>query len=276
MPMITHTPAKAIHMWDDFIFRAFLAGIGIAAVAGIMGCFVVWRKMAYFGDSLSHSALLGIAFGFATGIHLNLAVTLISLIFAFILVWLQHRKLLANDTLLGILAHSALSIGMVIISLLQIRFDLHAYLFGDVLTVTIQELIWIYTGGAIVLGLLLYHWSSLVLVTLHQDLAEAEGVNALYMNLLFIFLMTLVVALSIRIVGILLITSMLIIPAASARQFAKSPESMGLIATLLAMVAVMGGLSGSLLLDIPTSPAIISLSASLFFIITLVKVLFKN
>jgi zinc transport system permease protein len=223
--------------------------------------------MAYFGDSLAHSALLGIALGLATGISTNLGTLIVCTAFALLLLWLQQRKLLATDTLLGILAHAALSIGMVTISVLGQRLDLHAYLFGDILTVTPHDLYWIYGGGLAVLALLAANWQSLVLMTIHEDMAKAEGIKTFRQHLLLMFLMTIVVAVSIRIVGILLITSMLIVPAATARQFASSPGGMALLACLFGIAAVLGGIYGSLHLDTPSGPSIVAASAALFAVL---------
>ncbi len=252
---------------DDFILRALAAGIGVACVAAILGCFVVWRRMAYFGDSLAHSALLGIALGLLYGISLNTSTIIVCSFFAFILVWLQQKQVLATDTLLGILAHSALAIGVVAISLLDIRFDLNSYLFGDILTVTNDELYWIYGSGSVVLLLLIINWPALTLMTIHQDLAKAEGVKTFWMHLLLMFLMTIVVAASIRVVGILLITSLLIIPAASARQLSRSPESMALTAAVLGIIAVVVGIFGSITLDTPSGPSIVTAAAIMFAVL---------
>ena len=228
---------------EPFLVNAILAGFAVAVITGVMGCFVVWRRMAYFGDSLAHSALLGVALGFAVGIAVNIGIILICSVFALLLLWLQQKKVLATDTLLGILAHSALSLGMVTISVMGQRIDLHSILFGDILTVTRPELWWIYIGGTIVITMLLMNWSSLVLMTLQEDLAQAEGIRVFWCNLLLMFLMTLVVAVSIRSVGILLISSLLIIPAATARQLARSPEGMAIIASFFGVTSVGLGLS---------------------------------
>ena len=252
-------------MLDDFILRALVAGLGIALVAGVLGCFVIWRKMAYFGDSLAHSALLGIALGLLCGFNINLGIIIVCFIFSSTLVWLQQKNILATDALLGILAHAALAIGMVTISLLsEPFFNLHKYLFGDILTVTTNDLYWIYISGSIVLVLLLTHWSSLTLMTIHEDLAKAEGINTIRGNLLLMFLMTIMVAMSIQIVGILLITSLLIIPAATARQLANSPEAMAVIASIVGMLAVAIGIFGSMQFDIPSGPSIVTAAASIF------------
>nr|WP_246157149.1 iron chelate uptake ABC transporter family permease subunit [Sneathiella litorea] len=260
-------------MMDDFILRALAAGIGVALIAGPLGCFVVWRRMAYFGDSLAHSALLGIALGLLYGININLGTVIICSLFALLLVWLQQRRVLATDTLLGILAHAALSIGMVALSFLNnVSFDLYSYLFGDILTVRISDLYWIYGGGLFVIGLLVMNWSSLTLMTLHEDLARAEGVNTVWANILLMLLMTIVVAVSIRIVGILLITSMLIIPAATARQLVSSPENMAIWAAILGLIAVVAGISGSIEFDTPSGPSIVTAAAIMFALLSIFAV----
>ena len=249
---------------EPFILRAIASGVGVAIVAGVIGCFVVWRRMAYFGDSLAHSALLGVALGLLAGISTNLGVVVVCFAFALLLLWLRQKKVLATDTLLGILAHAALSIGIVAISFLNRRIDLHAYLFGDILTITSGELWWIYIGGAIVLIMMLLNWSSLVLMTINEDLAKAENVNTFITNLLLMLLMTIVVGVSIRTVGILLITSMLIIPAATARQLVRSPEAMAVVAPILGILAVFGGIFGSIEFDTPSGPSIVVVAATLF------------
>lgn len=254
---------------EPFLINAILAGFAVAVITGVMGCFVVWRRMAYFGDSLAHSGLLGVAFGFALGIAVNAGIIIICSIFALLLVWLQQKRVLATDTLLGILAHSALALGMVTISVMGRRIDLHSILFGDILTITRPELWWIYIGGAIVVIMLLMNWSSLVLMTLQEDLAQAEGINVLFCNLLLMFLMTLVVAVSIRSVGILLISSLLIIPAATAKQLAVSPEGMALLSSLLGVTAVAFGIYFSFAFDTPSGPTIVVAAVFLFTLVTI-------
>ena len=254
---------------EPFLINAILAGVAVAVITGVMGCFVVWRRMAYFGDSLAHSGLLGVALGFALGIAVNVGIILICSVFALLLLWLQHKEVLATDTLLGILAHSALALGMVTISVMGRRIYLHSILFGDILTVTRPELWWIYIGGAIVIIMLLMNWSSLVLMTLQEDLAQAEGINVFLYNLLLMFLMTLVVAVSIRSIGILLVSSLLIIPAATARQIAVSPEGMAVLSSLLGVTSVAFGIYFSFAFDTPSGPSIVVAAASLFIFVTI-------
>jgi zinc transport system permease protein len=256
-------------MLDDFIIRAILAGFGIALICGVMGCFVVWRRMAYFGESLAHSALLGVAIGLASGLSMSLSIFIISMIFALLLLWLQHREILATDTLLGILAHGALSLGILLMAALGIPIDLHSVLFGDILTVTTSDL-WLIGFGAIaVLGLIGVFWDRLILMTISADIAKAEGIKTFALHILFLILMTITVAVSVRMVGVLLITSMLIIPAATARQLLRSPEAMAIGAVAIGCIAVGGGIALSTVLDTPTGPSIVSTLAGLFAMVML-------
>lgn len=252
--------------FDDFMLNILLAGIGVAVLTGVMGCFVVWKRMAYFGDSLSHSALLGVVIGIMTGIQMHIAIIAVCFCFAIILVYLQHKKMLSTDTLLGILAHGSLSFGMVAFSFLDQNIDLQSFLFGDILTVQVTEIYWIYGGGIGILAIIYYYWSSLLLTTISEELASAEGINVYAMNVLFMILMTLIVALSMRIIGVLLMTSLLIIPAATARHYANSPKQMIFYAILFGILAVILGLIVSLICDTPSSPTIVSVAVTIFIV----------
>jgi zinc transport system permease protein len=250
---------------DPFLLRAVAAGIGVALAAGALGCFVVWRRMAYFGDSLAHSSLLGVALGLALGIGPHWGVAVVCSGFAVLLVWLQRKHALPTDTLLGILAHAALSVGMVAVSLAELPgFNVERYLFGDVLSVSASDVGYVYVGAAIVLLLLARHWPSLVLMTLHEDLAKAEGINTFRMHLLLVFLMAATVSVSVRIVGMLLITSLLIIPAATARQLTRSPHRMAVAASLLGAASVLAGVFASARFDTPSGPSIVAAAALMF------------
>lgn len=252
-------------MIDAFLLRALAAGFGVALIAGPLGCFIVWRRMAYFGDSLAHTALFGIALGFVLGIDLTIGIIVTALGLAVFLVHLQQQRALASDTLLGIMAHSGLALGLVVLSFFEgLRLDLMAYLFGDVLAVSNQDLAWIYGGGLLALAGLAAIWRPLLAVTIHEDLARAEGVPALAVRLAFVLLIAIVIAIAMKIVGVLLITAMLIIPAATARRFARTPEAMAALAVLAGALAVLLGLAGSLQWDTPSGPSVVVAALVLF------------
>jgi zinc transport system permease protein len=252
-------------MLDDFLVRAVLGGIGVAAIAGPLGCFVVWRRMAYFGNALAHSALLGVGLGALLALDLTLSTVAVCLLLAASLVLLELRHSLATDTILGILAHASLALGLIVLSFMEtLRVDLMAYLFGDVLSVTRSDLAWIWGGGVLVLGALFAMWSWLLRVTLDEELATAEGVPTRPVRVAFMLFMALAVAIGMKIVGILLIVALLVIPPAIARQFARTPEQMAGLAALAGALSVLGGIGVSLIWDTPAGPSIVVVATALF------------
>ena len=268
MPMANISTGKGASM-IDFLLYALLAGIGVAAVAGPLGCFVVWRRMAYFGDTLAHSALLGVAMGVLLNIDLGIAVALICLLMALGLVALEQQEILALDTLLGILSHASLAAGLVVISLLSdVRVDLMSLLFGDLLSVTKADLMVIYIGAGIAILLLATLWKSLINITVEPELAAVEGANVARVRTALMVITALVIAIAMKIVGVLLITALLIIPAATARRISSTPESMAVIASLVAMLSVVSGLATSWYIDTPAGPSIV-ISATLLFCLSL-------
>lgn len=252
-------------MIPEFLLRAWLASAGLALVAGPLGCFVVWRRMAYFGDTLSHSALLGVSLGLLIGVDPMIGVAFTTVSLALLILLLQQQRRLATDTVLGILAHSGLALGIVCISLQHsVRVDLLGYLFGDVLAVSWLEVAVVWAGGAACLAMLAWIWRRLLFVTIHEELAQAEGLSVLGMRFVLLLLLAVVIAAAMKIVGILLITSMLIIPAAAARALARDPEWMAVLAALAGVLAATFGLAGSFFLDTPTGPSIVVAALLLF------------
>jgi len=252
-------------MISGFLLYALLAGLGVAVVAGPLGCFVVWRRMAYFGDTLAHSALLGIALGIMLDININATLVIIPLAIALVLVNLEQRTSLSLDSLLGIISHSALAAGLILIALLpDVRVDLMSLLFGDLLAVTEQDLMMIYSVCIIVLGLLLLLWKPLISMTVNQELAAVEGHNVKLLRTILMLITAMVIAIAMKIVGILLITALLIIPASTARRLSKTPEQMAIFASSIAMVSVAMGLAMSWYLDTPAGPSVV-ISASCLF-----------
>lgn len=255
----------------EFLLNAAIVGLVVALVAGPLGSFVVWRRMAYLGDTLAHSALLGVALGLALSISISLAVVFVSAALATAFVILQRNQTLATDTLLGILAHSSLALGLVAVSLLSGNtIDLYGYLFGDLLALSRQDVYVIVAVGLVVLALLTIFWRELLAVTVHEDLAQVEGVNVGRVRLTLVLIMALTIAIAMKAVGVLLITAMLIIPAAASRRLARSPEQMAILATVLATAAVTGGLLASYAWDTPAGPSIV-LAASVLFLLSLLK-----
>jgi len=251
----------------DFLLYALLGGIGVAVIAGPLGSFVVWRRMAYFGDTLAHSALLGVSVGFLLQVNINLAVIFCCVGLALILVAMQRQRMVATDTLLGIMAHSSLSLGLVAVSLLEIRVDLMSYLFGDLLAVGVEDLYWIYGGGLLTLVLLKLLWQPLLAITINEELAHVEGVNVAWARLALMLLIAVIIAVAMKIVGLLLITSLLIIPAAAARRLAQSPEQMAIGAAVVGSLSVGGGLGLSWHFDTPAGPSVVVVSLLIFVLL---------
>ncbi|MFV0359046.1 metal ABC transporter permease [Tropicimonas sp.] len=251
-------------MFDDFLFRAALAGVGTALAAAPLGCFVVWRRMAYFGDATAHAAMLGVALALAFDVSIFGGVLIAALMMGTTVSALAGRGF-AADTLLGVLAHSALAAGLVAVSFLSgIRIDLMGYLVGDILAVSRGDLGLIWGGAALVLGLVWWRWSALLTATVGEDLATAAGIDPRRERMVLTLGLALTVAVAIKVVGVLLIGSLLIIPAAAARGFATTPERMALSAVAIGCTAALGGLAASYRFDTPTGPTIVCIAAVLF------------
>ncbi|MEM7642072.1 MAG: metal ABC transporter permease [Pseudomonadota bacterium] len=251
-------------MLDDFMTRATLAGIGVALAAAPLGSFVVWRRMAYFGDATAHAAILGVALSLAVSTSVFTGALVVALAMAVLVNALTGRGY-AMDTLLGVLAHSALAFGLVAVSFLSgIRIDLMAYLFGDILAVSRIDLAVIWGGAVVVAGLIAWRWSALLTATLNADLAHASGIDPRREQLVLTLALAITVAVAIKVVGVLLIAAMLIIPAAAARPLARTPEAMAMIAGAIGAASAIGGLRGAYAFDTPAGPTIVCVAAIAF------------
>lgn len=249
---------------DDFLFRAVLAGLGVALAAAPLGCFVVWRRMAYFGDATAHASLLGVSLALATDLPIVLGVGAAALAMA-LTVSLASGRTYAMDTMLGVASHGALAAGLVSVSFLTgVRIDLLDYLFGDILSVSRTDLVVIWTGAAVVAGLIVWRWRNLLIATLNEDLAASTGVDARLERLVLTVALALLVAVALKIVGALLITALLIVPPAAARAFSQTPETMAVLAALFGGLAVFGGLGLSWQVDTPAGPSIVTSAVILF------------
>ena len=255
---------------DDFMVRATLAGIGVALAAAPLGCFVVWRRMAYFGDATAHAAILGVALALAIDMSIFAGTVAVALVMA-TTVTLLSRRGYAMDTLLGVMAHSALAIGLVAVSFLSgVRIDLMAYLFGDILAVSRTDLAVIWAGAAIVVALVAWRWSPLLAATLNEELAYASGLDPKREQLVLTISLAITVAVAIKVVGVLLIAALLIIPAAAARGLSRTPEGMALMAAVLGVVAAVVGLRMAYVFDTPAGPSIVCVATCLFIVTNLI------
>ncbi len=257
-------------MLDDFMTRATLAGVGVAFAAAPLGCFVVWRRMAYFGDATAHAAMLGVALSLAFQMSIFPGALAVALVMAFTVTLLAGRGY-AMDTLLGVLAHSALAFGLVAVSFLSgIRIDLMAYLFGDILAVSRMDLLVIWGGAVAVVALIAWRWAPLLTATLNEELAYASGIDPKREQLVLTLALAITVAVAIKVVGVLLIAALLIIPAAAARSLARTPEMMAVIAAGIGAISAVAGLRGAYIFDTPAGPSIVCAAAILFAVFNLI------
>ncbi|MBK8771105.1 MAG: metal ABC transporter permease [Rhizobiales bacterium] len=256
-------------LFEPFFRRALLAGLAVALVAGPIGCFIVWRRMAYFGETLAHAGLLGAGLGLLFNVNIAITAVVVAMILALILIALRRQQQLAVDTILGILSHTALALGVVVIGLVTGAVTGHLdILFGDVLTVSSRDVWTVWIVAAAALLLLATLWRRMIAISVHEDLARAEGINVQLVELLFTLLIAFVVAISMKIVGLLLITALTVIPAAAARRLSATPESMAVLSVVLAAAAVLAGLFMSAAWGTVAGPSIV-LSAGLLFVLTL-------
>jgi len=252
----------------DFVWRALIGGVGVALLAGPLGCFVVWRRMAYFGETLAHSAFLGVALGLLLHLDPVIGVLAVSVVIALVLARRQPAEGIAEDTLLGLLAHTSLALGLVVLAFMEdVRVDLFSYLFGDILALRAANLGWILLIDVVGLSLLAWLWQGLLALTVHEELAAVEGRRVKLLQLAFMLVLAVFVALAMKLVGILLTVAMLIIPAAAARRLARTPVQMALGAAAIGAVAVLLGLLASLHSDLPSGPAMVVAAALLFLLL---------
>lgn len=249
---------------DDFLIRAGLAALGTALAAGLLGCFVVWRRLAYFGEATAHAAVFGVALALAFSFSIFAGVILVALAMGLLFNTLEGQGSGA-DALLGVLAHGSLAIGLVSITFVPgVRINLDSYLFGDVLTVGRTDLAVIWGGAAAVVLILVWRWNALLTSTLNPDLAIAAGLNPKRETLLLTLLLATVVAVAIKVVGVLLITALLIIPASTAQRFSRTPEGMAVLAMSIGALSAIGGLQLALIFDTPVGPTIVATAAGIF------------
>ena len=256
-----------IDLTDDFILRAIFAGSIIALIAAPLGCFILWRRMAYFGATIAHSGLLGAALGLALAINPTISIILVAFAIATSLIWLEKHTDLPSDALMGFLAHGALAAGLIVASLMQgQRFDLMGYLFGDILSISDADLIWITTGGALILAIMYFIWKPLLSLSIHEELAAAEGVNTQLIKSIFIFVLAFTIAIAMKIIGILLIVAFLIMPPSIARSIASTPEAMLGWTAVISLLSVVTGIALAYSFNTPGGPTIVMVMVGLLLV----------
>jgi len=258
------------------MLRALLAGLGLGAIAAPFGCFILWRRMAYYGETVAHAGLIGIALGFAASLDLTVSVLIVTLAMSGLLFLFGRQRVVPFDSLLGLLAHTALAAGVIATALVRgPQIDLMGFLFGDIFAITANDLRWIAFGGAAALAALVVMWRPMLALSVHEDLAAAEGTQGERTKLAFVLVLALVVAIAIKIVGVLLTIAFLVMPAATARPLSETPEQMALFAAIFGMLSVAIGLFVSVSLDTPGGPSIVLLLA-MFFVVTMLPSLLRR
>ena len=259
-------------MWE-LLWPAWLAGSLLALVAAPLGCLLVWRRLAYFGDSLSHATLLGVALSLWLHIPVWGGLVAVCVMIALILASLLAKRQLPSDALLMAVSTTTLSAGLIAISKMDdVRVDLLSYLFGDLLSISSTDLPLLLASLGLVLVCLAYFWRDLLLTTIDEDLAFVEGLPVTKLRLLLLILLALVVTVAMKAVGSLLITALLVIPSLVARPLVNTPTQMVLLAAMTGVTAVSGGLLSSFYWDTPVGASIV-VSAALLFVLAQVKVL---
>lgn len=257
-------------MISFFVINAIIGGLSVAIISGILGSFVLWKNMSYFGDALSHSALLGVTLGVLFHINLSVAVILVAIVFAIIF---NHNRLrYSNDTTLGIISYSALALAIVLASYSKVKMDLMGYLFGDILVIDNKDISYLVIYAIVILTWLYYNWSKIILFSISEELLQSEGVNVRFIKLGFALVLALFIAISFKIIGILLVTAMLIIPAASALSISNTPLQMIMYAILIGCISIIGGIVLAVIFNLPTGPTIILTSLSCFIVSNIIRI----
>jgi len=257
--------------FNTLVIKALLAGLGLALTTGPLGCFLVWRRMAFFGDALAHSSLLGIALGILLHIDMNIGIVAICLLCAAILAKTHSRHHLSADTWLSIISYSALALGVLALSTSGSDADLESYLLGDIMTLGGQDLYWVYGCALLVSIFFFWKWRELLLVTLDEELAQTAGVSVNFVRGVFMVILAFTVAIALKTVGALLMPALLIMPAATASRFARSPEYMALMAVGIAFLGVFIGLLTAISYSTPSGATIVVSCLALFLGSTLFR-----
>lgn len=252
----------------SFLFPGWIAAIILVLATGPLGSFIILRRMSSFGDTLSHASILGLSISVLLDVNPFYINVLFVLLLAIVISWLEEHSFLSLDTILGVIANSSLSVGLILMSLMSNNYniDINSYLFGDLLTVSFSDLIPLIIGSFLILVVFKYYWNKIVLMTINSELAVIDGVNLYKTRLILILITALTIGMSTKFFGVLIITSLLIIPAASAQKLSNSPEQMVFLSTLIGIFSVTGGIYLSVFFDIPTSPSIVVCASLVFFL----------
>ena len=251
----------------SFMQRALIASVMVGILCPFVGNFVVLRRMSFFSDAISHAAFAGIAAGILLGIDLSLSSLAVAIIIAFVVAFLSEKTALSHDTIIGIAFSGAIAIGMLIIGMLEgYRTDVFTFLFGDILSITRKDLLLIFIIGTLTIITLLTFLKPFLQITFNRELAKVEGINVRFFEYLLFSIIAIVVTISLKIIGIILVTSLLIIPAAAAKNLASSMKRLFILSCFFGVISGIVGLAGSVYLNTASGPTIVLISIALFFL----------
>ncbi|KDB19613.1 metal ABC transporter permease [Wolbachia endosymbiont of Glossina morsitans morsitans] len=246
---------------QDFFINSLVAVVVISLVTGALGSFMIWQRLSYLGDSLSHSSLLGVALALIFEISPSLSIMLIAITFA-ILLSLNFNRLYSADTILNIVTNVVLSSSLILMSFLPSgNNSIISSLFGDILTLDQSDIVLIFLTSAVVTLILIFRWRYWLMISINQDLAVVEKINVNFVRLEFLITLAIFIAIAAKLIGILLVAAFLLIPAASARLISKTPMEMIIVATVFSVISGISGLMLSASFDLLTGPAIILVAA---------------
>ncbi|MFT7086926.1 MAG: zinc transport system permease protein [Rickettsiales bacterium] len=263
-------------MFEPLFIKALIAGIGVAIALAPIGVFVLWKKMAYFSDAISHSAIFGLAIATIIAVSPMYGIVLCAVIFCFLMFIIGKQNLYSIDSIIGITSATLLSIGMILLAFFPSEIELEEYLFGDLLNLENYQITIIYAAAALVVLAISLWFKKLLLSTINPDLAKISGIKTENLELKFLLLTAIIVACLVKIVGIFLITSMMILPAAIGRNFSKTPTHMIFLSLAFAIFSIVGGLFFAVFFNLPSSPAIIGFSALILILSILSKKFLPN
>ena len=254
---------------DDFLVRSILAGLMMVSIAAPMGCLMVWQRLAFLSDTLGHAAVLGVGIGLLLEVNPMFGVLAVVILIVFSLSQVANFNNALSETTLAIISHTGLAGGLILLGALPSNsVSLEAILFGDLLATTRSDLLMILVTTLILLVLLIRHWRPFVALSVSREIAQAEGISVRKEQFLMYMMIALLVAVLMKVMGVLLIAAMLVIPTTSARLLSQNPEQMVWFSAAFGILSLAGGITGSFQFDWQTGPSIV-LSATIFLVVTL-------
>ena len=253
-------------MLQPLLTQPFIALILIAITCSLLGVFVLWKKLAYFGDALSHSILLGLVIGTIFNLDQTLVLILFTIAFSLLLSFSFDNRYFSKDTIIAIASYLCVSLAMVLSDIFAKDFDFSSYILGDITNIEANQIYLLAIIATLSIAFFVFAFKKILLININSDLAKISGINCEFWNLAFLVLLTLTIALSVKIVGIFLMTSLLILPAAIARIFCLSSKAMAAYSLLISIIASLASIEISSSYNFKISATLISLLSLTFMV----------